>query len=330
MAYACAPVLVPGPESDGTIGAFEPGPDGLRAWTSNETTLMIGTSADQAITVGRQGEGPGEFTWVEQLGWIGDTLYVTDLMQSRVQYFDRDGRLLRGQRLPAHSGWRLSPDGRFLAIGGKPVGAAGWAVLEAVPDSFVPRADTLFHFPGPEVATIQIPLGGGASIFTQDPFAPTARAVAAADHSQFCGSEPLAGDQVRIRCIDDRGVLIRDTVLVLAPEALSDSLWNRTIDRFARRAPGGRAAVESKFSRPGALPRVMGLGVDTDGALWILRSHNSDSVQRWLRLTPTGAVRDTLLASGGYIAHLSGDTLWRHRSDTDGMQSVERCVVRGR
>jgi hypothetical protein len=330
VAYVCTPVLVPGANSDGAIGAFEPGPGGLMAWTTDETTLMIGTSADQAITVGRKGEGPGEFAWVEQLGWAGDTLYATDLMLSRVQYFDRQGRLLLSRRLPAHGGWRLARDGRFVAIGSKSIGAGGWAVLQAVLDSIVPRVDTLFHFPGPEVATIHIPVGGGASLMTQNPFVPTAQAVAAADHSRFCGSEPLGGDEVRIRCIDNLGRLIRDTVLVLAPEVLTDAVWDRTIDRFARRAPGGHAAVAAVFDRPDALPRVMALGADVDGALWVMRSHNSDSVQRWLRLSSSGEVRDTLLLHGGYIARLSGDTLWRHRSDADGMQSVERCVTKER
>ena len=327
-AYACVPVLVPGADDIGTIDNFAPGPDGLMAWTSGETNLFIGTAADQSTPVGRGGEGPGEFAWVEQIGWSGDTLWASDMMLARVQYFDRDGALLSGHRLPPGAGWRRVRDGRFLAIASKPIGAPGWSVLQAHVSSEVPTADTLYHFPGPEQPTIHIPMAGGASMMTSDPFAPSAQAIAASDGSRFCGSEPLDGDQVRIRCIDDRGAIIRDTVITLAPEPLSDALWNRTIDRFARRAPENRAAIEGLFTRPSSLPRVTAVGVDRDGSLWLHRSHMSDSVQRWLRLDTAGAVRDTLLLRGGYIAYLSGDTLWRHRSDHDGMQSVERCVAR--
>jgi len=40
---------------------------------------------------------------------------------------------------------------------------------------------------------------------------------------RYCGSEPLDGDQVRIRCVDVRGQITTDTVLTLAPIPLSDS-----------------------------------------------------------------------------------------------------------
>ena len=330
VAYACAPVLVPGPDDDGVIGHFAPGPDDLMAWTTTDAVLKLGTSADAAVQVGRKGEGPGEFTWIDQLGWGGDTLYVTDLMLSRVQYFDRDGQLLGGERLPRGAGWRLTPDGRFVATGSKPLGATGWSVLEAVPDSVVPTVDTLFHFPEPEVPIVEIQMGD-ASMATQDPFAPTARTAASADLSWYCGSEPLTGDEVRIRCIDSRGNLIRDTVLVLAPVALSDEVWNLTIERFARGSANVRAAVETRFTRPDVLPRVTAMGVDVDGSLWLLRSHTSDPAQRWLRLDANGAVRDTLVLSSGYnIIRLSGDTMWRRVSDEDGMQRVERCVAASR
>lgn len=114
---------------------------------------------------------------------------------------------------------------------------------------------------------------------------------------------------------------------MLAPEPISDSLWNRTVDRLSRGVPGGSAEVERLLNRPDVLPRVMGLGVDNDGALWLLRTHTSERPQHWLRLNAAGELRDTLMLVDGYIAHLRGDTLWRNRSDADGMQSVERCVA---
>ncbi len=328
VAYACTPVLVPGIDDEGVIDWFVPGPDGLMAWTSEQTVLQVGASADDAITVGRKGEGPGEFTWIANVGWIGNTLWVTDLMQARLQLFDSDGDYLGVRPLPPTSGWRPTPDGSLVSIGSKPLGASGWAVLRMTGDSTMPTADTLFHFPGPEAEIVHVPMKEGGSMMMRQPFDKTAQIVSAADGSRFCGSEPLDGDQVRIRCIDPKGSILRDTVLTLAPVLLDDARWNRMIERYTRGDESVRPMIEPLFNRPAALERVTGLGVDTDGSLWIKRTALGEWPQRWLRLDVCGRVRDTLLITSGHIAHLSGDTLWRRVSDDDGLQSVERCVAR--
>lgn len=46
-------------------------------------------------TIGRRGEGKGEFNGPTYLAWAGDRLLVTDTLNSRVQIFDADGRYLR-------------------------------------------------------------------------------------------------------------------------------------------------------------------------------------------------------------------------------------------
>lgn len=330
VALACTPVLSPGPDDEGVISDFAPGPDGLMVWTTdgNATNLVIGTALNQATTAGRKGEGPGEFAFVEKIGWSGDTVWATDLMQSRVQYFDRNGTYLSGHRLPQGGGWAPTPDGRFLGVGSKPIRATGWSVLQVAGDSAAPTADTLYHFPGPGSVIVNVPMKDGGALMTSNPFLPTAQVVAAPDHSRFCGSEPLEGNQARIRCIDDRGTIYRDTVVTLTPMPLTDAVWNRMIDRYVRDDASQRSSIEQLFTRPTSLPPVTALGVDRDGSLWIDRSHSSDTVQHWLRLAPDGTLRDTLLLTRGHIAHLSGDTLWRSWSDADGMQSVERCVAR--
>jgi hypothetical protein len=45
--------------------------------------------------VGRTGAGPGEFRGLNSIGWIGDTLWITDRSLRRTSYFGPDLRLLR-------------------------------------------------------------------------------------------------------------------------------------------------------------------------------------------------------------------------------------------
>lgn len=327
VAYACTPVLVPGTDGEGIIGHLSPGPGDLMAWTSDDATLMIGVAMDDAIQVGREGEGPGEFTFIDQIGWSGDTLWATDMMLARAQYFGPDGEFLGSHRIPPGSGWRRAADGSFMSIGSRPAQAGGWGLLTMTGDSTAPAADTVFHFPGPDPVVVRRPVGDGMSIPMHDPFIATARVGASSDGLRFCGSEPLAGDDTRIRCVDKLGNIITDTVVPLAPLPLTDEIWDRVIHFYTQRNPAQRSTIEALFTRPASLPRVTDVGVDTDGSLWLHRSWAGDAVQHWLRLRADGTLRDTLLLTRGYIAQVNGDTLWRVWSDDNGMQSVERCLT---
>lgn len=48
-------------------------------------------------TIGRRGEGDGEFNFPTHLAFVRGELYVTDTMNSRIQIFGADGQLLKGQ-----------------------------------------------------------------------------------------------------------------------------------------------------------------------------------------------------------------------------------------
>lgn len=86
--------------------------------------LVFDSLGQLSATLGRRGDGPGEFRDLLSIGTLGDTLYVTDRGRQRVTYF-RDGQLLGSRRWIAdvaprfagNSGLRLHPNVPEVIVG---------------------------------------------------------------------------------------------------------------------------------------------------------------------------------------------------------------------
>ena len=65
-------------------------------------------------TIGREGEGPGEFVWAHRLAWMGDNLAVLDQQALRISLFDRNGEL---QDIRTHPLWQSVTEFSFLGDG---------------------------------------------------------------------------------------------------------------------------------------------------------------------------------------------------------------------
>ncbi|HEX7051810.1 MAG TPA: hypothetical protein VF188_16510 [Longimicrobiales bacterium] len=61
-----------------------------------QRVLAIGPDGTEAGSFGREGSGPGEFLAPMALAIAGDTVWVYDRRNARVQVFDADGRFRRG------------------------------------------------------------------------------------------------------------------------------------------------------------------------------------------------------------------------------------------
>ena len=86
--------------------ALTVGPDG-RIYTVHRQENLIrihDPTGRPAGTIGRAGDGPGEFRGVSRMGWVGDTLWVLDTRFYRFSFFDADGTLLREQSIPIDLG----------------------------------------------------------------------------------------------------------------------------------------------------------------------------------------------------------------------------------
>ena len=63
--------------------------------------VVIDETGDVVRTIGRQGEGPGDFQLLSAIWFRGDTLAASDRQLFRVSYFDTDGRFLDSRRRTA-------------------------------------------------------------------------------------------------------------------------------------------------------------------------------------------------------------------------------------
>ncbi len=104
----------------------------------------------RVATVGRLGSGPGEFQHLAAIGWVADTLFVSDSRQRRVTYVGPDGKVLRTGALPAGLALkRLSNTGADTSFWSFETSAAypdgsllGRAVLSAEPPAGIfPASD---------------------------------------------------------------------------------------------------------------------------------------------------------------------------------------------
>lgn len=80
--YIFNPILRMALSPDGLLYAAHGGEATIRRWTADGAP---------AGSVGRRGEGPGEFRVPYQVGFFGDSLWVWDFAGSRVSYFDLQG-----------------------------------------------------------------------------------------------------------------------------------------------------------------------------------------------------------------------------------------------
>ncbi len=78
-----------GPDAFSPIRALEVGPDGdVYLLLSQEHRVAVFSESGSVVgSLGREGEGPGEFSFPWDLGFIGDTLWVLDPRAQRVSFF---------------------------------------------------------------------------------------------------------------------------------------------------------------------------------------------------------------------------------------------------
>ena len=94
-------------EDFSVVGWVYVGPEGeiVLPEVQDHRVRIYDSSGTLVATVGRRGEGPGEFQYVGPVFWDADTLVVWDVELTRGAYLRTDGTLIR-----TDAGWFLGPD----------------------------------------------------------------------------------------------------------------------------------------------------------------------------------------------------------------------------
>lgn len=300
--------LVPGralelPVVSGFVGDVAFGADGrvAVAFPRDPLVVVLPPRRGKAVTMGRAGEGPGEYRFPSTMFWRGDTLHVHDLQLRRLVLYDKGGRALltdsRPQSLPSGRLLARLPNGDWLlwqleTRRSTVVGADSSAVYVLSGTPTTARRHTILRWPkSPTMLTL---IGGGIGKIVQQPvswaasvgYDPSSRQVISA--STPAAPAPNGSITVQVDRHDVAGKLVRSQAFRVqsrridasAKSRIRDSLMTAAgIDTLANRAM--RNQLTQTLYLPDFMPPIVGMLVDRAGGVWL-----------WLRLD--GLKRDSI------------------------------------
>lgn len=334
---------------DGLLYTLEWGEGSIRRWTPD---------GEPAGTIGRRGEGPGEFEQPSGLGFFGDSLWVWDMDARRVSYFDLDGEFLGSvsPRVDVGGAGESPPrpdrplrDGTFVGTSPR------WA--HAIADGTL-KESAYAHMDAEGAALSRI---WAMPLEPRDVFA-----IMNDDGigGRF-GSQPF-GDGYG-SSIGDDGLLVLearawtgtgDPAVTVTKIALSgDTLFTATVpydpvplssERFDSAAaaivedwsgygrPVDEADIRAAMYRPEYLPAVRGLMRAGDGTIWMRRfdpveSETGESmIESWVLDAEGVPLARALFPARVRVAVIDGDTVWGIETDELGVQYIVRhALVKG-
>lgn len=300
-------------------------------------------------SVGREGEGPGEFMSPYKMGFFGDSLWVFDLDGYRVSYFDRAGAFL-GSVMPrvdigsAEDAFTSPPRPETPLRDGTFVGEAPAWSQEIVSGQLTETPVVHMDAQGMTLALIWTRphrstdvLGllredGRGGTFAPQPF----------------GDAPLmATIEAGVLLVDrlahqrDRGA----TFSITRIGRTGDTIWHRAIPYtpeplprarvdsavrahaqrlhsfMSRRDPGlALGALERRvrdaMHGPEYLPPITDMVVAADGAIWLARSGGREGGVEWWVFDRSGSLFARALTPPGLRVHVvSGEVVWGVETD---------------
>lgn len=326
---------------DGTIAVGQ---------TQDGTIRFFSDTGEPLGSVGRQGQGPGEFTAISALGWVADTLWAYDIRQQRAGLISPARAFVRHVPVPrpirpppgdesaiptylSASANGLLPDGTMIVMaqsyetGGGPMDSGDHASIARVSEEgeiihLLHRISTV----GLQVVTARaemtMPFANVPSIATSPDGSRTAVATASLDG--------VDEGTFRVTVVDAAG----DTVIdrrypfpgVPLPQAVFDSVVS-TAESFAARDPELVAAIRRQTPRRSVYPPLTRIIIGRDGTVFV--QMHADAGVAPVRVI--GADGDPLgwlsLPERSRVAVGEGDRIWVIERDEVDVETVVRYAV---
>jgi 6-bladed beta-propeller len=294
---------------------------------------LFGADGRRVRSIGREGNGPGEFAYPAWIGLRGDTLRAWDMVHGRLSLFDTAGRLIRTEppitdlgSFPRVAG--QFGDGALLAVGtvgrGWREGAFRDSLLLVRLDPASGRRDTLARVPGDE----QYGTRSADGRTTESATLPFGRRTLVA----------ARGDRLYVGTADSASIVAtrdgRSWKVAAAvpgrPRAVTrqdvDEYWSRIITRGG--SAGRASQPPSGLDYPDEHPSYADLAVSPAGDVWVaLPSPPSEWAEgsRWIVFASDGSIRGTVDVPGrSRILDIGEHEILVSELDSDERQLIAR------
>lgn len=294
--------------------------------------LVFDQSGRLLHTIGRRGQGPGEFRSVASFGIRADSLWVFDYVARRVTTFSlATGRVASSLATsPSLPGWSgpiriaaLLEGGGMLVQGHSRLGdASGPSVI---PFGVVSSSGRYTPIGTLDLAgtSFQLVQPNGTSIVGIQPFTPRPSLVPAPRGDRFALVEP--GDTgVRITMFGSDGQVRYQTHLTIPGEELTRSIADSILNW---RGPQVASAEGGAIHRPRRLPAVSVALADNDGSLWLRLDPLGleRRASRWLVVEPDGRQAGTVFVPSEHrVVRPDGSSYWAWVLDSLEVPSLGR------
>ena len=290
------------------------GPDGSAfvAGAGDVAIQLLGPDGDYRGTVGREGDGPGEFRTPPSIGIRGDTLWAIDRTRRSISYFTLAGHSIGARRVPgALSGRGLALQPIALLDRGAVLlleSATSSQVIQAESEGRFERALALLFGENGRVADVialdastlwlQFELPGGIAVATVQPWSATDLLAISPSGDGFVvvsgrGTKRRGGRYLLQWFDPDGGARDARSVEFVAAnlqESEVESFLDGTSEGFASRFRGNaesvRSAIADALYAPEFLPGVKsdarnrsggGVLITVDGMTWV-RHQDADGI----------------------------------------------------
>jgi hypothetical protein len=336
------------------LGVSPTGQIALIQWQDHNVRIFDASGAPLG-SVGREGEGPGEFRRPVRGGWSGDTLWVSDPQINRITLISPSLEVLGTfapppivRPPPEHADTISEYRSPFpYAVHNRDTllvsaldrtdrrqinPAIGFPILKVTASGAILQQIT--RIPMDPGLGVTIQLGGGRVASGLIPYFPRSDWVVAPNGRRLAilttDMPDSSAPSYRVRVFDASGRVLVDQTFPFDPVPIPQAKLDSAIQAAAARRPDVRSDLEAALRQAARTiyPEAERILLGSDNRIWIgLRA--TDQGRRWLVLDPDGTPTERYLLPGNVLLRAASEThIWAVERDEFDVESVVRYRLR--